>query len=249
MKIMRQVKCPSLNDPDLAYETGVHIGDGCMQVNESKHDFRVTFWGSVEELEYYEHTLKPILTRLYDLRNITVKKVSTEPTIYLRVCSKQLVIFKHEIVGLPIGKKDQIRSLPRFVKESSELLKGCISGIVDTDGSLTFLRKQKDIHDYPRVSISMSNELLMKDINVQLRSLKFDTSFYSRIRFDKRTGRWYSHWHIDINGEKMLERWMKEISFGNQIHLTKYRIWAKHGFCPPRTTLQRRCQLLEEKSV
>jgi hypothetical protein len=108
MTRIQQIRLPSLNNPDLAYETGVHIGDGCMQVNESKHDFRFSIWGSSEELDYYEYTLKPVLAQLYGLKNVKVKKVSTEPTIYLRVCSKELVIFKHEKLGLPIGKKSQI---------------------------------------------------------------------------------------------------------------------------------------------
>jgi hypothetical protein len=94
MKIMRQIRFPSLTDSDLAYETRVHIGDGCMQIFPSKHDYRVTFWGSVEEFDHYDKILKTILIKLYDLRNITVRKVSTEKTIYLRVCSKQLVLFK-----------------------------------------------------------------------------------------------------------------------------------------------------------
>jgi hypothetical protein len=234
MPRIQQIKYPSLADPDLAYETGVHIGDGCMQVNEPKHDYRVTFWGSREELEYYEHTLKPILTRLYGLKNVKVKKVSTESTIYLRLCSKQLVIFKHEKLGLPIGKKSQMSSLPAFVKEPPKLLKECISGIADTDGSLTFLKKDKKIHDYPRISISISNELLMNDINTTLRKLKFKTVFYSRVRFDKRTGNRYSHWEIDMNGREMLEKWMKEIGFRNKVHLCKYKLWKSHGFVPIR---------------
>jgi len=248
MTRIQQIRLPSLDDPDLAYETGVHIGDGCMQVNEAKHDFRFSIWGSREELGYYKNTLKPMLIRLYGLKNVKVKKVSTEPTIYLRVCSKQLVIFKHEKLGLPIGKKSQISSLPAFVKESQKLLKECISGIVDTDGSLTFLKKEKDLHDYPRISISISNEALMNDINIQLRKMEFETAFSSRVRFDNRTGNRYSHWEIDINGRKMLEKWMREVGFRNQIHLSKFEVWAKQGFCPPRSTLERRYQLSNRKN-
>lgn len=143
MQRIQQITLPSLADPDLAYERGVHIGDGCMQVDKQKHDYRVTFWGCKDELAYYRNTLQPILRRLYDIRNIVIRQVHNEATIYLRICSKQLVIFKHKTLGLPIEKKDQMVSLPRFVTEHPVLLKACISGIFDSDGSLTFLKKTR----------------------------------------------------------------------------------------------------------
>lgn len=36
-------------------------------------------------------------------------------------------------------------------------------------------------------------------------------------------------------------------SFHNPVHLTKYDIWKKFGFCPPRTKLQQRIDILEGK--
>lgn len=245
MKLMRHIKFPSLTDPDLAYETGVHIGDGCMQIFPSKHDYRVTFWGSVEEFDYYNKILKTILMKLYDLRNIAVRKVSTENTMYLRVCSKQLVLFKRDVIGLPCGKKNQIKALPDFVKASDELLRECISGLFDTDGSLRFIRKREK-HDYPQISLKSSNKNLANDVNKQLKNLGFDTAFHFENIFDSRTRKRYPLWIIDMNGRKMLERWMKEIRFRNDIHLTKYRIWKEHGFCPPKTTLQQRLKILEK---
>jgi hypothetical protein len=243
--MMRKIRIPSLTESDLAYETGVHIGDGCMQIFPSKHDYRVTFWGSVEEFNYYDKILKTILIKLYDLRNIAIRKVSTENTIYLRVCSKQMVLFKHDVLGLPCGKKSKIETLPVFVKNSEKLLKECISGLFDTDSSLRFIRKREK-YDYPQISLKSSNENLAKDVNKQLNDLGFNTAFHFENLIDSRTGKRYPLWIIDINGRKMLEKWMKEISFRNSIHLTKYGIWKKHGFCPPKTTLQQRLKILDK---
>jgi len=245
MTIMRQIKIPKLTDPDLAYETGVHIGDGSMQIILSKHDYRVTYWGSVEEFDYYDIILKNVLMKLYDLRNIAVKKVSAERTIYLRICSKQLVFFKRGILGLPCGKKHIMKGLPEFVKTSKRLLKECISGLFDADGTLKFVRK-RDKHDYPQIRLDLANENLAKDINDQLKILGFQTVFYFRNRFDSRNRKYYSLWSIDLNGRRMLERWMKEIGFRNNIHLTKYEIWKEYGFCSPKTTLQQRLKILDK---
>jgi len=242
---MRQIKFPRLTDPDLAYETGVHIGDGSMQIVPSKHDYRVTFWGSVEEFDYYDIILKNVLMKLYDLRNITVKKVSTERTIYLRICSKQLVLFKRDILGLSCGKKHLMKGIPDFVKTSKRLLKECISGLFDADGTLKFIRK-RDKHDYPQIRLDLANENLAKDINDQLKILGFQTAFYFRSRFDSRNRKYYSLWSIDLNGRRMLERWIKEIGFRNNIHLTKYKIWKERGFCSPKTTLQQRFKILDK---
>jgi hypothetical protein len=243
---LRQIKFPNLNDADLAYETGVHIGDGCMQIFPSKHDYRVTFWGSVEEFDYYDEILRTILMKLYGLRNITVRKVTTERTIYLRVCSKQLVLFKRDILGLPCGKKNQMKALPDFVKTSEKLLRECISGLFDTDSSLRFIRKREK-YDYPQISLKTSNENLARDVNKQLKNLAFNTAFHFENIFDSRTRKRYPLWITDINGRKMLERWMKEIGFRNNIHTTKYRIWKECGFCPPKTTLQQRFRILSSK--
>ena len=246
MRSMRHISFPSLNDLDLAYETGVHIGDGCMQIFTSKHDYRVTFWGSVEEFDYYDKLLKTILMRLYDLRNIAVRKVSTENTIYLRVCSKQLALFKRDVLGLPCGRKSQMKAIPDFVKTSEKLLRQCISGLFDTDSSLRFIRKRGK-YDYPQFSLKSSNENLAKDVKKQLNNLRFNIAFHFENIFDSRTRKRYPLWIIDINGRKMLEKWMKEISFRNNIHTTKYKIWKEYGFCPPRTTVQQRLRILNEK--
>lgn len=242
---MRQIRIPSLNEPNLAYETGMHIGDGCMQITLSKHDYRVTYWGSYEEFDYYDKVLKDILLRLYNLTNIMVRKVSTERTIYLRICSKQLVLFKRDVLELPCGNKSLLKALPSFVKTSDILLKQCISGLFDTDGLLRFIRKKREIYDYPQISLKSSKKDLATDINNSLRKLGFKTTFYLENIFDSRTRKIYSLWIIDINGRKMLEQWMKEIGFRNDIHLTKYRIWEKQGSCPPRTTLQQRLKILK----
>jgi hypothetical protein len=244
MRKPRPITIPSIDDPELAYETGVHLGDGCLQAYENTNDFRYTIWGSKDEFKYYKNTLKPLLEKLYALQNVRLKAVSTEYTIYLRVCSKQLVLFKHKILGLPIGKKNQLTNLPTFVKQDVNLLRQCLSGIADSDGSLTFLKKYKETHYYPRVTITICNKPLLIDINSQLRNLGFETTFNSRLRLDARTRRNYGHWEIHINGEKMLKKWVDEVGFRNPVQTTKYQVWEELGFCPPNTNLRQRLDIL-----
>jgi len=53
---------PKLDDPDLAYETGVHLGDG------SASEYRYMISGSRQnETQYYEDVLVPLFESLYSL--------------------------------------------------------------------------------------------------------------------------------------------------------------------------------------
>ena len=48
-------------------------------------------------------------------------------------------------------------------------------------------------------------------------------------------------------GEKNLKLWMDKINFNNFKHLSKYLIWKQYGFCPPKTNLKQREEILSEK--
>jgi len=44
-----------------------------------------------------------------------------------------------------------------------------------------------------------------------------------------------------------LKKWINEIGFKNLKHLTKVKIWEKYGFCPPKTTLKQRNNIIKGK--
>ena len=43
------------------------------------------------------------------------------------------------------------------------------------------------------------------------------------------------------------KRWIDEIGFRNQKHLTKVKIHEKFGFCPPHTKLKQRIKMINDK--
>jgi len=110
--------------------------------------------------------------------------------------------------------------LPRFVTKSRKLVRECLSGIIDADGAVLLLKK-KGVINYPRISLTMSNEPLMRDIDIQLRRLGFRTTFYKRRRFDKRTRKYRYECQIDMNGWEMLKHWVNEIGTRNTLHEMK----------------------------
>lgn len=66
-----------------------------------------------------------------------------------------------------------------------------------------------------------------------------DESYY-----DERTKKIYIKHNIYVSGKDNLDRWIKTIGFSNPVHLTKFQIWDKFGFCPPKTTLRERLKIL-----
>jgi hypothetical protein len=95
------MKTPRLGSPDLAYETGLHIGDGCLSHYLPYH-YRYSISGNLStEEEYYRRVIVPLIEKLYDL---TPTIYTYHNSIYATVWSKSLVVFKSERVGLPVGK-------------------------------------------------------------------------------------------------------------------------------------------------
>ena len=55
----------------------------------------------------------------------------------------------------------------------------------------------------------------------------------------------YNDFKIYLSGEIMLNKWIKEIGFGNINTITKYNLWKKLGYYIPKITLNQRRKLLK----
>ena len=209
-----KIKIPSLTDSLLAYETGVHIGDGSLQmIDGGTHSVR--YWGHGEhDWEFMAKILPRIIKQLYN-KDVAARKCGDSNKCVLSVCSKAVSTFKKNVIGLPAGKKSQMKELPPFVKRNKNLVTSCLRGVADTDFSLYF---QKD--GTAVIDCIMSNRNLIRDIAIQLRKLGFDP----KLRFDikrYRKGKENIEHRIRLYGKKNLEKWMKVIGFSNPYYLSK----------------------------
>jgi hypothetical protein len=201
------MKIPPLDSPDLAYETGVHLGDGCLQVYG--HDYRYAISGNRQnEQEYYRATLSTLLKRLYDL---DPGFCESHNSIYLYVYSKELVLFKHEAMDLPIGPKSQLRHLPDYVSEAEDMWVGeFLSGFYDTDGSVKL--RHTPAKDYPRISVAQKMQGIISDVKSLLwKRFAISSSMYLNSYLDSRTGLPQDRWFLDTNGYENFNRFMLEI--------------------------------------
>lgn len=239
--VKTNVKIPKLDDELLAYETGVHIGDGSLQIVEGgTHSVRY-FGHAEDDWLFYSEVMPAIVKRLYH-KEVKPTKRRDAKTCTLSVCSKAIATFKHRVVGLPNGNKNQMNGIPVTVKRKRKLLINCIRGIADTDFTLFFHKKNGRYID-PEISCTMSNKKVVQDIEKTLRDLGFSVSVRYNIGRE-RNGKRHTEHVLKICGGNQLRRWMKTIGFWNPKHKTKFKIWEKTGECLPKRTTEQRLMII-----
>src|SRR3989338_449481 len=161
--------------PLLAYETGVHLGDGNLTYN--KWDlYRTTYAGnSVEDYDFFVNLLPKIIERLYN-KSPKIYFPKNEKTVLVVLNSKKVAEFKMQL-GLPSGNKNQIKSFPKdLVEKFPEFL---LRGLADTDFTVNFRDLDKDgIKEHPRICASFSNPCFVEEISSMLN--KLEISFAKR---------------------------------------------------------------------
>lgn len=154
----------------LAYETGVHIGDGNLYSKGRTH--KITYSGNLRnEEDYYLTVLKPILERLYNVCPAVIRN-KRRNVILLVVNSKRVAEFKTKILKMPNGPKTSI-NIPESIKQQPKLLKECIKGIGDTDFSVSFKKDRRGIYHEPRIELFSRSKELVEELWQTLSSMTF----------------------------------------------------------------------------
>jgi len=206
----------------VAYDIGVHIGDGNMY---SKNNiYRITYSGNLtNEKEYHQDVLIDVIKKAYNVNPIYIERPK-DNTVLILVNSKKLVEFKHKELGLPCGPKDEIE-IPKQILENLDLLKWCMRGIGDTDFSLSFKKNSKGINTEPRLELYTKSEKLMENLKQVLQQFEFTFSV------ERKIGK-YRGFMLRIYGKKNLDRWIKNFGFSNNWIKLKIEIWKKLGYFP-----------------
>ena len=210
---------------EIAYEIGVHVGDGSMYSNGKM--CRITISGSLsDEKEYYRKVLQPLTKRIYGVEPRYYERPS-DNTVLLITNSKDVVNFKQNILGLPAGKKDTIR-IPEQIKSNHKLLRAFLRGLGDTDFSVSFKKNRKGKYVEPRLEMYTKSEFLVEDVRDSLTKLGFTLSV------EKKEKGKYNGFMVRMYGKRNLQLWLDLIGFQNPSRIVKIKFWKKFGFFVPR---------------
>lgn len=213
--IKRIMKIPDLGDPDLAYETGLHIGDGCLS-KEKNHTYRFAYYGNnLDERDFLINVVIPLIEKLYGFK---LRIQNYKNTCFIRVCSKDLLLFKSKIIGLPVGKKDKLHSLPVIFMSNNIFARNLIAGLFDSDGSI-YLSRNK----YPRISLTLKNKKLIKEVHDFLNDLKIKSLLRCDKRFDNRVNKHTTVWILEINGLERFHSFLNQIPIKNPKFLNRIK--------------------------
>ncbi len=197
----------------LAYETGVHLGDGNLTYNKWNLN-RITYAGnSVGDYDFFVNLLPKIIERLYN-KSPKIYFPKNEKTVLVVLNSKKIAEFKMQL-GLPSGNKNQIKFFPKdLVEKFPEFL---LRGLADTDFTVNFRDLDDDgIKEHPRICASFSNPFFVEEISKILNQL--DITFAKR---ELVTHGKYKEFRIEIEGKNRLKRWIELIGFSNKKHINK----------------------------
>jgi hypothetical protein len=246
--VSRKIRIPTALDERLAEDIGIQVGDGSVLTYKygDDSDYVIGVCGHrIEDRPYLENFVRPLKKSLFNL-DLKLHQSIISGSCFLKLNSKTIVSFYHDVIGLPIGKKHDI-SVPLLIRKApEEITSAFLRGLGDTDFSLSFIKKTKVHHKYPVLHLGCQSKPLISQVDLLLNKLGINAATcFDCEEFDSRTGKTYIKQNLYISGKHELKVWMKKIGFHNPVQYTRYLIWDKFGFCPPKTNLSQRMQILD----
>jgi len=227
--LQRGIKISRKMTSELAEETGIHLGDGCISIYidpKGYRSFRFSITGDlIDESIYHENFILPLLKKLYNI-DASILKRPEKNSIETKINSKAIIQFKNELLGLPIGDKKNAQ-IPSIILKNNEFAKRCLVGIFDTDFHIT--------------------EVL--SISGKLHSLKLAEQVHNILERNKikhiyRVYKDYARFYVSKkDSEFIVKKWQMH----NQKHLSKFEVFEKFNVFIPFSRTQERLDLLSGK--
>jgi intein/homing endonuclease len=239
------------NKEDIAELCGAIIGDGWIQSN-GKSFFIAG--DPLEDKEYYDAHMVPLINKILNL-NLKVKNFPYWKVYGTSLHKKEIIkrLLKFGLIG---GRKVDVAEIPKWIMKSNKKIKGAfIRGLFDTDGCIfcqrDYTKYAKEFsskyHSKIRIRISSISEKLMLQVFEIINQLNIHC-----IKRELKRG-WSNNRNnhnvhiIEINKIEDIKKFFDREISKNQKHITKYLIWKKFGFCPPKSTIEQRKQILKNE--
>lgn len=224
--IQREIRLPK-KSKELSEFIGILFGDGYIIERGRIHRIGITL-NATEDRFYFQH-VKELIKRLFNLK-VEGKPRKNQNTLDIVIHSKGIANFLL-LMGLPNGSKKDRLHIPNWILEKKGLLKSFLRGLMDTDGSLFFAKRGTyKQNQYPVIEIKIHDKKFVNELEKSLKNLGF-SCFKTKFK-------------VQLNGKKELERWKDEINMENMNNLSRYFIWKRFNYCPPKTKLDERLEML-----
>lgn len=232
-------------DEDLAELLGIHIGDGCISVTERYSEY---YLGGdlIEEREYHDNWVAPLFNKkimnpLFG-KNVTYKEHPKLGIYGFHIFNKELVDFFKNL-GVVAGSKIHM-GIPKEILLDKKLLKRFLRGLFDTDGSLYFDKNysaKNPKNNHPIIKIGMVSKQLAHDVFDALKLLGLNPRMKIPYLGKRDKNPIYS---VLIYRKNDINYFILNIKFKNSKHYTKWQVFDKLGYCPPKTSLKQRKEIL-----
>jgi len=166
---LKQVTLPEGPTPELVELLGAHWGDGSLFLDKKRKDYTWRIFGNLNKDEAYLDYLFGLIQKTFF---ITPKKSywKDKNSLEIRVRSKLILYYLHEIVGLPLGKKNFTEKNKLFFDESGYSTH-FIRGVFDTDGCVVIQKNGK--YRYKLIKIANKDYNLLDYLKSTLLCLGF----------------------------------------------------------------------------
>lgn len=237
--------------PDVAADTGVHIGDGGLRIKRGgphgSYQYEVT-GHALEDQLYLTGTVMPTVSAAYGLNRPGFYINPDLTWISVRYQSKAVALFKNETLGLPNGRKRNL-SVPVAIRQDPRLMRHLARELLATDGVLGFYNTGRNgTHKYCRIQIRLSTGRVIEELGNFLKD-ELGISFLRRSEVVAHEGWGISHQHIlQINRSEDIDTWRREIGFSNPSHISRIMVFEALGECIPRTSILDRLSFLSGRS-
>jgi hypothetical protein len=240
-KDKRQQTIVPLNlEENLAHFLGIHMGDGHLRAHPSQYTFELD-GHPINDVLWYETYVVPLLFHLFRRTPLISKG---NGTIKLTLNSKAVHSFLHFSCGMPIGSKRECGPPAIILHAPLRVQTAFLRGLVDTDFSLVFKNRHREVNYYPVIDLQTANKNLWLFSQRILQRLGFRVFAAQRMKMRGQSA--FNSFYLQVNGINALHQWLKVIGFTNPNHTTKVDLWKRQGYVQPRTTLLDRVRILSE---
>lgn len=193
--------------PKFAELVGILLGDGHL----SKYKFQIVITLNSDLEKEYVTFIYALLKDLFKIEP-KIRFFRNKKAIQIGLNSKIIFNLLNRDVGIPScrRKTKPNNKIPDYIFNNKKLLKACIRGLFDTEGSLS-IRHHKAI----RLSIFNNSPFLLKSIYVGLKNLGFNAILKTR--------------SVRLNRTSEIIRFFKEIGSNNPYKKKRYELWYKTG--------------------